>query len=129
MPAVWSSPVRFVECDQQGIVFNAHYMVYADEAANAWWDARGLPWEALTARGLEYSVKASSLEWTGPARWGDTVEVDARLEALGRTSLTLGFTIRVGERTCCQVRTVYVAVVGGVPTPWPDDVRSLLSAG
>ena len=129
MPAVWSSPVRFVECDQQGIVFNAHYLAYADEAANAWWDARGLPWEALTARGLEYSVKASSLEWSGPARWGDTVEVDARLEALGRTSLTLGFTIRVGERTCCEVRTVYVAVVDGASTPWPDDVRALLSAG
>jgi len=28
----WSSPVRYVECDQQGIVFNAHYLTWADEA-------------------------------------------------------------------------------------------------
>jgi acyl-CoA thioester hydrolase len=126
---VWSSPVRFVECDQQGVVFNAHYLTWADEAANAWWSARGLPWDALLERGLEYLVKASSLDWTSSARWGDTVEVDAELGALGRTSLTLVLTVRVGERACCEIRTVYVATADGVPTPWPDDVRALLSAG
>ena len=31
MPPVWSSPVRYVECDQQGIVFNGHYLVWADD--------------------------------------------------------------------------------------------------
>ncbi len=129
MPVVWSSPVRFVECDQQGVVFNAHYLTWADEAANAWWSARGLPWDALLERGLEYLVKASSLDWTSSARWGDTVEVDAELGALGRTSLTLVLTVGVGERACCVIRTVYVATADGVPTPWPDDVRARLSAG
>ena len=129
MPHVWSSPVRFVECDQQGIAFNAHYLVWADEAVNAWWAERGLPWDDLVARGLEYVVVASSLEWRSSARWGDTVEVDADLDALGRTSLTLRFTIRVGERTCCEVRTTYVCTTDGASSPWPDDVRALLSAG
>jgi len=128
VPAVWSSPVRFVECDQQGVVFNAHYLTWADEAVNAWWSARGLPWEALVERGVEYFVKASSLDWTSSARWGDTVSVDVRLDALGRTSLTLVCSIRVGERPCCEVRTVYVATADGVPTPWPDDVRARISA-
>ena len=126
---MWSSPVRFVECDRQGVVFNAHYLTWADEAANAWWSARGLPWDALVERGLEYVVRTSSLDWTSSARWGDAVAIDARLDALGRTSLTLPFTVRVGERTCCEIRTVYVAVAGGLPTPWPDDVRARLSAG
>jgi acyl-CoA thioester hydrolase len=31
MPA-WSAPVRYAECDQQGVVFNANYLAYADEA-------------------------------------------------------------------------------------------------
>jgi acyl-CoA thioester hydrolase len=81
------------------------------------------------ARGIEYFVKASSQDWTSSARWGETVTVDAELEKLGRTSLTLHFTVRVGERVCCEVRTVYVATVGGVPTPWPDDVRAQLDGG
>jgi acyl-CoA thioester hydrolase len=129
VPQVWSSPVRFVECDQQGIAFNAHYLVWADEAVNAWWAARGLPWDELVARGLEYVVVASALEWRSSARWGDTVEVDADVDALGRSSLTLRFTIRVGERTCCEVRTTYVCTTDGASSPWPDDIRALLSAG
>ena len=68
VPAQWSSPVRYVECDQQGVVFNAHYLTWADEASNAWWAARGLPWDALVARGAEYVVKASTLDWTSSAR-------------------------------------------------------------
>jgi acyl-CoA thioester hydrolase len=129
VPPVWSAPVRFVECDQQGVVFNAHYLVWADEAVNAWWASRGLPWESLVARGIEYYVVASTLEWSSSARWGETVDVDADLEKLGRTSLTLRFTIRVGERTCCVVRTTYVLTEDGTPTPWPDDIRALLSEG
>jgi acyl-CoA thioester hydrolase len=127
VPKVWSSPVRFVECDQQGIVFNAHYLVWADEAANAWWAGCGVAWEVLNARGLEYLVVASSLAWRSSARWGDTVEVDAELDALGRTSLTVRFAVRVGERLCCDVRTTYVCTVDGAPVPWPEDIRALVS--
>jgi acyl-CoA thioester hydrolase len=126
---VWSAPVRFVECDQQGVAFNAHYLVWADEAVNAWWAGRGLPWQDLVARGIEYLVVASSLEWRSSARYGETVDVDAEVEKLGRTSLTLRLTIRVGDRSCCVVRTTYVLIDDGAPTPWPEDIRRLISAG
>ncbi len=127
MPQVWSSPVRFVECDQQGIVFNAHYLVWADEAVNSWWAARGVDWAAFNARGMEYMVVASALEWRSSARYGDAVEVDADVEKLGRTSLTLRFVIRVGERECCEIRTTYVCTDAGTPSPWPDEVRARIS--
>ena len=129
VPQVWSAPVRFIECDQQGIAFNAHYLVWADEAVNAWWAVRGLPWASLVARGLEYVVVASSLEWSSSARYGETVAVDADVEKLGRTSLILRFTIRAEERVCCVVRTTYVLTDDGAPAPWPDDIRTLISAG
>jgi acyl-CoA thioester hydrolase len=129
VPQVWSSPVRFVECDQQGIVFNAHYLVWADEAVNTWWVDRGVRWAELNELGVEYVVVASALEWRSSARYGDTVEVDADIEKLGRTSLTVRFTIRVGTRVCCEVRTTYVCTTAGSPTPWSDEVRGLVSAG
>jgi acyl-CoA thioester hydrolase len=124
----WSSPVRFVECDQQGVVFNAHYLVWADEASTVWWASIGLPWDDLVARRIDPVVKASTMEWTSSARWGDTVTVDAGAERLGRTSVTVRFTVRVGERVCCVVRNTYVATVGGAAVPWPDDVRARLEA-
>jgi acyl-CoA thioester hydrolase len=79
VPAQWSSPVRYVECDQQGVVFNAHYLTWTDEASYDWWAAHGLPWEDLVARGIDPLVKATSRRpggatpsrWTPrPSRWG-----------------------------------------------------------
>jgi acyl-CoA thioester hydrolase len=128
VPAQWSSPVRYAECDQQGVVFNAHYLTWADEASNRWWAAHGLPWDAVAAR-VEPVVKASTLDWTSSARWGDTVTVDAETEKLGRTSVTVCFTIRVGDRVCCVVRNTYVATDAGRAIPWPDDIRALLADG
>ena len=129
MPPQWSSPVRYVECDQQGVVFNAHYLTWTDEASYPWWAAHGLAWEDLVARGIDPLVKATSLEWTSPARWGDTVTVDAETEQVGRSSVTVRFTVRVGERVCCVVRNTYVWLDGGRAAPWPDHVRERLTAG
>jgi acyl-CoA thioester hydrolase len=129
VPQVWSAPVRFAECDQQRIVFNSHYLVWADEAASSWWASRGVQWAELNSRGIEYLVVASSLEWRSSARYGETVEVDAELDKLGRTSLGVRFVIRVGDRLCCEVRTTYVCTSGGSPVPWPEDVRALVSEG
>jgi acyl-CoA thioester hydrolase len=126
--ARWSSPVRYVECDQQGVVFNSHYLTWADEASTAWWAAHGLPWAELIAGGAEPVVKASTLEWTSSARFGDVVTVDAETEKVGRTSATLRFTVRVEDRVCCVVRNTYVWLADGAATPWPDDVRARLAA-
>jgi acyl-CoA thioester hydrolase len=128
VPQVWSSPVRYVECDQQGVVFNAHYLTWADEASNSWWTAQGLDWDTVAAR-VDPVVKASTLDWTSSARWGDTVTVDAETEKLGRTSVTVRFTVRVQDRTCCVVRNTYVATDAGRAAPWPDDIRAALEAG
>jgi acyl-CoA thioester hydrolase len=123
----WSSRVRYAECDQQGVAFNAHYLTWADEAATDWWAAIGLPWDDLVTRGGEAMVRASTLEWTSSARWGDTVTVVARVEKLGRTSLTVRFAVSAGGRHCCTILTTYVWVTPDGSAPWPEDVRGLLS--
>ena len=129
MPPAWSSPVRYVECDQQGIVFNAHYLVWCDEAVTGWMAATGLTYAGLAARGLDTRVVSSTLDWKASARYGDVVEVDARTDRVGRTSFTVGFDVRVGEQVCCTVRTTYVLVdEEGRPTPVPDDLRAAWEA-
>lgn len=123
--STWSSPVRYAECDQQGVVFNGHYLTWADEAATAFMAQLGTPYADLLARGLDTSVVASELAWSSPARWGEVVEIDGAVDRLGRTSFAYRLTIRVGERVCCTVHTTYVLVdVDRRPTPLPDDLRA-----
>ena len=123
--SAWSAPVRYAECDMQGIVFNAHYLAYADEAVVGVLASLGTPYDGLLARGLDTAVVASELTWTAPARYGDVVHVDGVVERVGRTSFTLAFTISVEDRPCCRVRTTYVLTdTGRTPTPVPDDLRA-----
>jgi acyl-CoA thioester hydrolase len=120
----WSAPVRYAECDQQGIVFNGHYLTYTDEAVVPVLRGLGVPYEDLLSRGLDISVVAAELQWSAPARWGEVVDVDGVVERVGRTSFTVAFTISVGERLCCRVRTTYVMVDDDrTPVPVPDDIR------
>ena len=126
----WTAPVRYAEADQQGIVFNAHYLTWADEACTAWFGALGVPYDVLLARGLDMRVKASTLEWSSAATYGDVVDVDVACERIGGSSWVLALRVLVGERLCCTVRTTYVLVdEDGRPTRVPDDLRELWTRG
>lgn len=123
--STWSAAVRYGECDQQGVVFHAHYLAWADEASTAWFAAVGTPYADLRERGLDIVVKASALDWSAPARYGDVLDVDAACERVGRTSFDVAYAVRVGDRLCCAVRTTYVLVAAdGRPVPVPDDLRA-----
>jgi acyl-CoA thioester hydrolase len=118
----WSAPVRFAEVDQQGIVFNSHYLVYCDEAMGALLDGIGFAEVGLNGR-----LVASTLTWTAPARYGETIDVYARCARLGRTSMGFEFDVRVGSRACCLVTTTHVyANADGVPQPLPEGLRAVL---
>jgi acyl-CoA thioester hydrolase len=118
----WSAPVRYAEVDQQGVVFNSHYLLYCDEAMGAFCEQLGLR-EFVAAVRL---VKAT-VTWSGPAHWGDVVDVDAHCTKVGRTSATIAFEIRAADRPCCTVETIYVlADPQGTPIPIPDDTRATL---
>ena len=120
----WSAPVRYAEIDGQGVVFNAHYLLYCDETLNAFCRQRDLLPFAERVR-----LVTSTLTWKSSAHWGDVIEVDARCTRVGSSSLTLAFEITVGGRPCCTVETVYVhADASGNPLPVPDEYRQRLIA-
>ena len=122
---VWGAPVRYAECDQQGIAFNAHYLAWCDEAATAWFGVVGTPYEDLLTRGLDMRVKATTLEWSAPVRWRDALDVDAAVERVGGSSWVLAMRLCVREQVRCTVRTTYVLVDDrGRPNRVPDDLRA-----
>lgn len=105
----WSTPVRDVECDQQGIVFSAHYLVWCDEAVTRWFEDTGASYAALTARGLDTKVVSSTLDWASSARYGEVVDVEARTALVGRTSFAVGFEVRAGDRVWDDLRAAWGA--------------------
>lgn len=120
----WSAPVRYAEVDGQGVVFNAHYLTYCDEAMSAYCRARGL--SDLAER---VQLVASTLAWSSGARWGEHVDVDVHCVRVGRTSFVLGFAVAADARPCCTVETTYVLVgADGRPSPLPEAARAALTS-
>ena len=86
--------VRWAEVDMQHVVFNANYLMYYDVAIAEYW--RVLAERAGRDFRDEYmklySVKAA-IEYHGPARYDELIEVGCRLARLGRSSMTFAFGI------------------------------------
>ena len=106
---------RYAEVDQQGVVFNGHYLTWFDEASTAFFDHVGLPYPVLVSWGLDVQVVHAELDYLAPVRWRDSVRVAVACESMGTTSFTLRFDVlRRGddgtERTSVRGHNVYVVV-------------------
>lgn len=103
--------VRYLEVDAQGVVFNAWYLAYFDEAMSAFFAARGLPYQKMIEAGYDVQLVRSEIDWKSGLRWQDAVEVGVSTARIGRTSFALDFEVRrEGQEVTCAGRTVYVVI-------------------
>jgi acyl-CoA thioester hydrolase len=115
--------VRYLEADQQGVVFNMWYLAYLDDAMTALLAHGGLSYPDLMDQGWDVQLVHTELDWVGPLRWGEPAAVDVALARVGTSSFTLQFAVRCDDRVACTAETVYVAVETDgwtkVPVPAP----------
>ena len=118
--------VRYGECDMQGVVFNAHYLAYVDDALEHWFDACLSP--DLRA-GFDVMLKKVTVEWVAPAKYRDVVQLDVRAARWGTTSFDVLVEGHATGRDSFTATVVYVSVKPGThePVPVPEDVRAALS--
>jgi acyl-CoA thioester hydrolase len=103
--------VRYLEVDAQGVVFNAWYLAYFDDAMSAFLAARGLPYQKMLEAGYDVQLVRSEIDWKAGVRWQDAIEVAVSTARIGRTSFALDFqVIRDGGEVTCSGRTVYVVI-------------------
>jgi acyl-CoA thioester hydrolase len=120
--------VRYGEVDRQGVVFNAHWLTYFDDAlteflAHVGHDPKHV---AVTQEGLDVMLVHAELDWHGPVGIGDILDIEVLPVRLGRSSFDLRFTARVGDTECVSATLTYVSVdpVTHRSAPVPDDVRN-----
>src|SRR5215207_9744917 len=93
--SAFSLPVvpRYAEVDQQGVVFNGHYLTWFDEACTGLLDHLGVGYPELMADGYDFQVVHSEIDFSASVRWRDAVRVTAECTRVGSTSFTVGFTV------------------------------------
>lgn len=122
--------VRYAEVDAQGVVFNAHWLTYFDEAMTAFFEDHGFPADELWTAGGPFDVQLvkSQIEWRGPAGFHDLVETTVDVARIGESSFVLDFTARVADEVVTVGEITYVSVApgGGSSRPIPDEIRDVL---
>lgn len=111
-PFTYTAPVRYFEVDQQGVVFNMWYLGYLDEAFGAFMSRNGMKFSDIVAAGVDVQLVHTELDWAGSLRLGDTVHVEVGLARVGRTSLTVQFSVHAGDpgKPVAAITTVYVVI-------------------
>jgi acyl-CoA thioester hydrolase len=124
--------VRYGECDAQKVVFNSRYADYVDVSVNEFLRAAGLEGEMVHGP-YDFQLVKQTVEWKGPARFDDVLEISVSALRLGNTSFTLGAEVRKADNPSliAAVETVYVLVDAKTMEKLtiPDHVRSALAAG
>lgn len=130
--------VRYHECDAQRVVFNGNYGTYVDMALTEFLTTL-LPDRHVNATvrpgetPLEFQLVRQLIEWTGPARFNDIVEISAWCERVGTTSFVMRFELRkAGEpKPFVTAETVNVVMDGRtwVKNPIDPPLRAKLLTG
>jgi acyl-CoA thioester hydrolase len=128
-PYVYELRVRYGECDPQGIVFNANYLLYFDVAFTELWRAAVGPWQEMVERGYDAVVAEAHLRFRSPARFDDVLALQARIAELGTTSITTEIeVVRDGEVLVAgRLRHVCVDAQTWAKTELPEWIREGLS--
>ncbi|MFA1543554.1 acyl-CoA thioesterase [Actinomadura monticuli] len=120
--------VRYSECDQQGVVFNGHYLFFYDVALTELWRALVGEYGEMVEDGYDLVVAEARIRYREGARFDELLDVSMPVAHLGTTSMTVRPVFRVGERLIAdgEVRHVFIDPASKAKREMPARVRSAL---
>jgi acyl-CoA thioester hydrolase len=123
--------VRFDECDPQGVVFYANYLVYFDVGMTELWRTAFGSYAGLIESGIDAMVAEVSVRYRGSARFDDEIDLVATVVSIGATSSVTAMNVeRVADGEPLVeggLRHVFVDVASHEKTEIPAHVREGLA--
>lgn len=125
--------ISFSDVDMHGNVHNGRYVAYVEDAINEFIRENGLAAQFDPASaGPAYHVKKVELVYQSPVGFEDVVDITARVDRVGRTSITFAAEVRpVGaDAPAVEATVVWVCVDPATrrAEPVPEHVHAALSA-
>ena len=122
--------VRYGECDPQGWVFNANYLMYFDVAITELWRERAGGWQEMVDGGHDLVVGELTCRYLGSAQFDDLIDVVLDVERIGETSMTTAWRVeRSGEVLVTgTVRHVCIDPATHAKKPLPDQLRTVFAS-
>jgi acyl-CoA thioesterase FadM len=119
--------IEWIDTDAAGIYHWTTTMRLAEAAEAALHTALGIAGRTF---GVTPRVRVAA-EFHRPLRFNDPVELDFRVAAVGRSSVRYALTLTGpdGVAATGEITAALIDAESRRATPWPDDMRRLLSEG
>jgi acyl-CoA thioester hydrolase len=120
--------VRFNECDGQGVVFYANYLMYFDVAMTELWrEAFDGGYAGMIAAGTDAMVAEATIRYRAAARFDEELDLVASVTRIGNTSSTTELRAeRVADGVVLaegELRHVFIDPATLQKREIPDEVR------
>ena len=123
-----SRVVRFGECDPAGVAYYPEFFNWFHQAMEACFeDYLGVPYAEMIET-IGFPAVQTSAEFRTPLPVGSRIDIEVRVERLGRSSIEWRFDIKCGEilASVGRVKTVCISVSAGAfhfsSTPVPSSL-------
>lgn len=100
--------VRWAEADMQGIVFNGHYLTYADVGITEYFRALRDANPHADIAGSDFFAVRTLLDYQAPARFDDLLDIHVRIARLGNSSLQFAIGIYREQELLVKGEITYV---------------------
>jgi acyl-CoA thioester hydrolase len=126
-PFVHRIRVRYAEIDGQGVVFNAHWLTYFDDACTRFMESLGFGSD-FWIKEFDVMLVRVVIEWVGSARFDDWINVEVVPARIGTKSFDVRYRASIDDIHVCEATITYVAIEVGtnVSVEIPARVRAAL---
>ena len=127
----WPTRVYWEDTDAGGVVYHAQYLAFLERARTEWLRARGKGQELLrNEHDLVFAVRAMRIDFRGPARLDDALDVSVSLQQCRRASLVLAQAVHRGGELLvdAQVRVAALNASDFRPRAIPESLYEELKS-
>jgi len=127
-PFVHRLRVRYGECDPQGVVFNANFIMYFDVALTELWREAIGRYDAMLEAGTDMVVAEARARYLAPAGFDDELDIELRITRLGNTGMTTELVVRRDDATVVEgeMRHVFIDPATKLKKPMPNEIRAAM---
>lgn len=95
--AHFSEEVVFYDTDSGGVVSNIAYLRYVEKARCLLFSQLGYPLGEMTETGVYPTVVRTEIDYRKPARLGDRLKIQAKLESVNKIRMHCSFVIQLSS--------------------------------
>ncbi len=129
----WETRIRYYELDPQGIMHNANYLAFYDQAVVEYFRDLDYDYEKeIRTTNKDFHTVQVVVQYNRPLYFDDEIEIGLKIKEVGNTSMTwiMGiFMKKTGElASASEIVHVYTDMKTSKPTTITDELKKKLGA-